>query len=172
MQFKNPLFIATIFTIGSLVTLSNATAETTTGEFKVGLTIQAACNLTAGSSSNIDLGIVSDGSIKKGTNNIFVACSTGIPYKIGLLARNDGGAGGVGVLKGAKNGGAISIIYKLTQDLNGDTPWGNTAGTNTVDGTGTGSLPSISYPVYATTVGSTNVVADTYSDTIDVTVTY
>lgn len=172
MQFNKPLMTATLITISSFATISSANAETATGEFEIGLVVQSVCNLTAGSSSNIDLGNVGDGSVKTGTNNISVACSTGTPYKIGFLARNDGGAGGVGVLKGTKNDGAISIIYKLTKDVAGVTPWGNTAGTNTMDATGTGFLAAVSYPVYATTTGSTDVVPDTYSDMVDVTVTY
>lgn len=172
MQFNKPLMTATLITISSFATISSTNAETATGEFEIGLVVQSVCNLTAGSSSNIDLGNVGDGSVKTGTNNISVACSTGTPYKIGFLARNDGGAGGVGVLKGTKNDGAISIIYKLTKDVAGVTPWGNTAGTNTMDATGTGFLAAVSYPVYATTTGSTDVVPDTYSDMVDVTVTY
>ncbi len=172
MQFKKYLMTATLITISGFATISGANAETATSDFKVGLVVQSICNLTAGSSSNIDLGNVGDGSVKTGTNNISVACSTGTPYKIGFLARNDGGAGGVGVLKGSKNDGAISIIYKLTQDLGGDTPWGNTAGTNTMGAIGTGLLVGITHPVYATTTGSTDVAPDTYSDMVDVTVTY
>lgn len=172
MKFKKSLVTATLITISSFATIYSANAETATGEFEVGLEVQSVCNLTAGSGSNIDLGDVNDGSVKTGTNNISVACSTGTPYKIGFIARNDGGAGGVGVLKGTKNDGAISIIYKLTKDVAGVNPWGNTAGTNTMDATGTGFLAAVSYPVYATTTGSTDVVPDTYSDMVDVTVTY
>lgn len=172
MQFKKNLFAATLLTIFSLVIISKATAEATTGEFKVGIVVQSVCNLTAGYGSNIDLGSVSDGSFKTETSNISVGCSTGTPYKIGFLARNDGGAGGVGILKGTKNGGAISITYKLTQDSSGAIPWGNTQGTNTMDATGIGLLVPTLYPVYATTTGSTNVIPDTYSDIVDVTVFY
>lgn len=170
MKFEKTLLTATMFIVGSLVATSNATAATDTGEFKVGLTVESICNLTAGSSSDINLGTVSDGSVKTGTNNISVACSTGTPYKIGFLLRNDNGAGGVGVLKREKYDG--NIIYKLTQDSTGTIPWGNTADTNTKNDTGTGLTTAISYPVYATTTGSTNVVPDTYSDIVDVTVTH
>ena len=172
MKFKKSLVTAILIAISSFATISSANAETATGEFEIGLEVQSVCNLTAGASSNIDLGDVNDGSIKTGTNSISVACSNGTPYKIGFIARNDSGAGGVGVLKGTKNSGAISIIYKLTQDAAGDIPWGNTANTNTVNATGAGFLAAVSYPVYATTTGSTDVVPDTYSDMVDVTVTY
>ena len=122
MQFKKYLMTATLITISSFATIYSANAETATGEFKVGLEVQSVCNLTAGAGSDIDLGSVSDGSVKTGTNNISVACSTGTPYKIGFLARNDSGAGGVGVLKGTKNYEQADEISTLHLDDKINTP--------------------------------------------------
>lgn len=173
MQVKKSLLTATLFSVASLVTISSATAAgPATGNFNVGLTVDSTCKLTAGSASDIVLTSATDGVVKKGTNNISVACSKGTEYKIGFIVNNDKAAGGVGILKGSKSDGAITIIYKLTKDEAGALAWGNTAITNTMDGTGTGMLSAISYPVYATTMGSTDVVPDTYSDTVNVTVTY
>ena len=173
MQVKKSLLTATLFSVASLVTISSATAAgPATGDFKVGLTIESTCKLTAGSGSDIVLTSATDGVVKKGTNNISVACSVDTPYTIGFIARNDGGAGGIGVLKGSKTSGSVTIGYKLTQDQAGTKAWGNTAVTNTMAGKGTGMLNAASYPVYATTTTSTDVIPDTYSDMVDVTVIY
>jgi spore coat protein U-like protein len=172
MQVKKSLLTATLFSVASLVTISSATAaDTATGNFNVGLTIESSCKLTEDSASDIDLTSATDGVVKKGNSDISVACSVGTPYTIGFIAGNDGGAGGIGVLKGLKEG-SVTIGYKLTQDLEGAAAWGNTAITNTVAGTGTGKLNAISHPVYVTTTTTTDVIPDTYSDTVDVTVTY
>ena len=168
MKFQKSLLTATLLAAGSLAAVSANAAGTATGDFKVLLTVESICNLTAGAASDINLGTVKDGTTKTGTNSIAVACSTGTLYKIGLKP-SDGSAGGIGVLTGPE---ASTIGYKLSKDADGKTPWGNTAITNTVDATGTGVLKPISYPVYATTTTSTDVMPGTYSDTVTVTVTY
>lgn len=168
MLFQKSLLTATLLAATSLTAISTANAATATGNFKVLLTVESICNLTAGTASDINLGTVKDGTAKSGTNSIAVACSTGTLYKIGLKP-SDSSAGGIGVLTGP---GVPTIGYKLSKDAAGTIPWGNTAITNTVDATGTGVLKPISYPVYATTTTSTDVIPGAYSDTVTVTVTY
>lgn len=168
MQFKKLLMTTVLLTFGSFNTISIANADTATGSFNVGLVVESICNLTAGSASNIVLGTVSDGSVKTGTNNISVACSTGTPYKVGLKPKGNGSAGGTGILKGP----GLDIAYMLTKDQAGSIAWGNTGITNTMDATGTGLLTPTAYPVYATTTSTTDVMPGIYSDTVDVTVTH
>ena len=97
MKFQKSLLTATLFTAASLTAISANATGTDTGNFKILLTVESTCNLTAGVTSDIDLGTVKDGTTKTGTNNIAVACSTGTLYKVGLKPGDDS-AGGIGVL--------------------------------------------------------------------------
>jgi spore coat protein U-like protein len=65
--------------------------------------------------------------------------------------------------------GSALVPYELYQVAGGTTFWGNTPGTDTVAGTGTGSAVPLSVHGKLT---STNFPAGTYEDTVTATVTY
>lgn len=160
------------------------TCATTTGlsfPFTVKATVAKSCTVSAGPSSDIQLGPVSGVAFSDtnltGTNSITLTCSGATPYNIGLRPSNNNTAG-VGVMA-AQNlspvtGNTDSVPYQLrsTAGMTG-TIWGNTATSSMVgngkSGTGTGSSQSI--PVYATTPNA-NFTPDTYADTVTVTVNY
>ena len=66
--------------------------------------------------------------------------------------------------------GAEFITYGLYRDTSRTLPWGDTSGTNTLGGTGSGITQSL--PVYARIPPQNTPTPGTYSDTIVVTVTY
>jgi spore coat protein U-like protein len=67
--------------------------------------------------------------------------------------------------------GGSGLSYSLYQNSTRTTNWGNTVGTDTVSGTGTGNAQALN--VYGRIPGSqTSVVPGSYADTITVTLTY
>jgi spore coat protein U-like protein len=88
-------------------------------------------------------------------------------YNIGL----DAGTGsGATVATRKLTSGSNTINYMLYCDSGRSIVWGNTVGTNTVSGTGSGDPQS--YTVYGRVPAQTTPAAGTYNDTITVTVTY
>ena len=66
--------------------------------------------------------------------------------------------------------GTGAVGYQLYSNATRTTVWGNTAGSNTVAGSGTGATQN--YTVYGLVPAQTTPAAGTYQDTITVTVTY
>lgn len=101
------------------------------------------------------------------TTTLGVQCSNGTPYNVGL----DGGQNSGNNINARKMVlGARSITYQLYQNAARSTVWGNTVGTNTVAGTGSGNSQSLT--VYGQVPAQTTPPAGTYNDVITVTVTY
>ena len=152
---------------------SPAAASTATGSFQITLTIQKACTVTAGSTSNIALGsVASTATNTLGNNTITVYCSKTTPYFIGLAPSNSNTAG-AGTLAGTGSN-TDTVPYQLSSTTGPTgTVWGNTATAasvgNGVSGTGTGL--SQTYTVYVT-VPSANYTPDTYTDTVSINVNY
>jgi spore coat protein U-like protein len=156
-----------------------AQAATATGSFQVQIEIQKSCTVTAGSGSNIDLGTVaSTATNSAGSNTISVNCTKSTPFFFGLApsASNGGTNSGSGAMAstGGVAGNTDKVAYQLRSTAGASgTVWGNTATTSTVGngvaGTGNGSAQS--HTVYAT-VPSANYAADSYADTVTVTVNY
>ena len=89
------------------------------------------------------------------------------PYNIGLSA---GTATGATVTTRQMTNGAATVSYALYSNAGMTTNWGNTVGTDTVGGTGSGNNQS--YTVYGQVPAQTTPAPATYTDTIVVTVTY
>ncbi|HEY1962441.1 MAG TPA: spore coat U domain-containing protein, partial [Rhizomicrobium sp.] len=91
------------------------------------------------------------------------------PWNVGL---NQGTFSGATVTSRKMSGpGSASLSYSLYQDAARTRNWGNTVGTDTVPGTGTGTAQSLT--VYGRVPGSqTAAVPGSYADTIVVTLTY
>lgn len=101
------------------------------------------------------------------TTSLGVQCSNTTPYNVGLDAGQNSG-GNINARKMVL--GANSIGYQLYRDATRTLVWGDTVGTNTVAGTGTGNTQNLT--VYGTVPVQTTPPAGTYNDTIVVTVTY
>lgn len=164
---KKTLLAAAVFAIAGFSTA--AIAATATSSFQVKLTIQSACAVTAGAGSLIDFSTQpSTATNLAGTSNISVTCSNSTPYNVGLLPTSTGGtANGTGNLVSGTTPDLVP--YRLWTNSAHSTAWGNTVGTNTLAGAGTGTAQTI--PVYAT-IASANFTPGAYVDTVTVTVTY
>lgn len=126
-------------------------AQTT---FDVKIEVLSTCSINA---TEIDFGRVNSGSVasdKTGTLN--VTCTNQTPYRVGLS--------GSGEMKNETDESS-SIAYELFQDVN--TRWDDEY---KYSNSGSGNVEAI--PVIAKVVGSTNVRAGNYKDTVTATVTY
>lgn len=170
LRFIAPLIVVPVVPV--------ANADTATGTFQVLITIQKSCSVTAGSSSNINLGSVNASATNTtGNSTISVNCSKITPYFIGLApsAANGGGTTGAGAMSSVANAALNTdkVPYQLNQISATGPVWGNTATTTTVGngvaGIGTGLAQT--YTVYAT-AASANFTPDSYADTVTVNVKY
>ena len=107
------------------------------------------------------------GTVTNATTTLQVGCSSGTPYNVGLDQGAHGGS--VTTRKMAGPGGAL-LGYSLSQNSGHTTNWGNTVGTDTVAGTGTGAAQPLT--VYGQLPAAKNVTPGNYTDTITATVTY
>lgn len=97
---------------------------------------------------------------------VSVTCTPDTDYSVSL----DGGlAAGTPTARKMSKGGE-QITYALYRDSARSQPWGDTINTDTVSGTGSGSVQL--YPVYARVPPQTTPSPGVYTDTIVVTVTY
>lgn len=146
-------------------------ADYAAGSFDVTATVSDSCAVTL---NDLDFGAYDAGSNKTGSTTLEITCTTGTAYKIGA----DKGANGADTANREMKltTGADLLAYTLTIGTNGGsnlgTNWGddNAGGTDTIDGTGTGAAVTVTIdgdiPV------SQYVTAGSYSDTVNVTVSY
>ncbi len=174
MLLKKTLLAAAVSAVAGLSL--NASANTATGSFTVTLAVANTCTVTTTAGSNITLGPVAAGGTTTMQSGVFaVVCSNGTAFTVGLAPSNANTAG-AGVLHGAIGGNIATIAYQLYQNAGGTTIWGNTAAVgnagNGESGTGAGVTTPQNFTVYANATGSTNVEADTYSDTVTITANF
>ena len=139
------------------------TAQTT---FRVTATVQAVCEITA---SDLAFGAYSaqSGSPLLGTTVLRATCTPQTTYNVGL---NEGTSPGATVNQRKMVSGANSLNYQLYSDSARSTIWGNTIGTDTVAGVGTGL--AVDHTVYGTVPAAQVVPAGNYADTITVRIYY
>ncbi|MFC3165944.1 Csu type fimbrial protein [Ciceribacter thiooxidans] len=144
-----------------------AQAQTATDIFTVRIQITAECLINSTTTLNFGAsGVLS--SATTGTSEITVQCTNGTTYNVGL---NEGlGIGATVASRRMTGPGSATVTYSLYSDVAHTTVWGQTIGTDTVSGTGTGA--SQVYTVYGQVPAQSTPAAGTYSDTITVTVTY
>ncbi|WP_188004076.1 spore coat U domain-containing protein [Psychrobacter sp. ANT_H59] len=159
---------AAVFAVGSFAVISSANAATDTGAFGVELAVTEICKVNSLTDTHkIDFGTFAAGATvtEASAAAISVNCSTGTGYNIGLLG------------SGSLSDGEVSpttVAYKLLKDTGG-AEWSNT-GTADVPGTGRGMAAEQgnSHTVYASILPGAidNLKAGTYTDTVNITVTY
>lgn len=160
---------ATALAITAMTASAPALAATTTTTFGVSATVEAQCTIT--SAAAMAFGTV--GSLASNvdkTSDIVIKCTNTTPFNIGL---NAGTATSATVTTRKMTGTGASpatLSYSLFSDSARTVNWGNTVGTDTKSGTGTGS--DATFTVYGRIPIQTAPKPDTYSDTITVTVTY
>lgn len=151
-----------------LVFVGPAGAATVNTSFLVQIIIQNSCVIT--SSNNLDFG--THGVLSSAVNvttTLSVQCTSGHPYSIGLSA--GGGAGATTAIRKMTGPapGFLTIDYSLYKDIGRTQVWGD-AGGELVSTSGTGS--SVSFTIYGRVPVQATPPAETYSDTVQVTVTY
>jgi spore coat protein U-like protein len=143
------------------LTISNTTRATS---FLVTAVIQTGCSISA---TNLVFGSYS-GTQLDGQSQVSVSCTTGLPWNVGL---NQGTRPGATVATRRMTGpGVSSMSYSLFRNSARTLNWGNTVGTDTVSGTGTGSPQSLT--VFGRVPGSQNLPPGGYQDTIVATITF
>ena len=149
-------------TVAILVTpLSGATAS---NSFVVSATIVAACTVSA---TNLNFGTYT-GVVTNLTSTVTATCTNTTPYNIGF---NAGTSVGATVTTRKMTGpGGITLAYSLFRNSTRTLNWGNTVGTSTLAGTGTGSAQVIT--VYGRIPAGTVPNPGAFSDTIVATLTY
>jgi spore coat protein U-like protein len=133
--------------------------------FTVSAVVARQCTVSATTLNFGNVGLLTAST--PGTSALSVQCASGSAYNIGLNAGLNGG-GNISARKMVL--GASSVGYQLYSNTARTTVWGDTVGTNTVAGTGSGLTQN--YTVYGSVPAQTTPVAGTYHDTITVTVTY
>jgi spore coat protein U-like protein len=102
------------------------------------------------------------------TTTISVTCTNTTSYNVGL---NAGTASGATVANRSMTGPAAALLgYKLFRDSGRTTNWGNTVGTDTLPGTGSGVNQTLT--VYGQIPAREFPRVGSYTDTIIATITY
>jgi spore coat protein U-like protein len=139
-----------------------------TQSLSVSMTITAQCIFT---STTPTLAFASNGVLTANvdaTATVSVQCTNSLPFNIGLDAGTT--TGGTTTTRLMAGGSSETIQYKLFQDANHMTNWGNTIGTDTNSLTGTGA--AVNYTIYGRVAPQSTPSASSYTDTVTITVTY
>lgn len=149
----------------SLSTSYYAATETTS--FTVSATVTDTCqSLTA---DNINFGNYNplSASNTDATGNIQITCTNNTSYSVAL---SSGGSGSYSTRQ-LNDGGSNNLNYNLYTSASYSTVWGDgTGSSDTVDQTGSGNQDTLT--VYGRLPAGQSVANASYSDTINVTVTY
>jgi spore coat protein U-like protein len=144
------------------------TNGTATATFTVSLTLQASCTIAAAPLNFGTQGVIA-AAINQ-TNNLTVDCTNTTPYNVGLDAGTvTGSTVAARLMAGTATGNTTTTVgFQLYQDAGRATVWGNTQGTNTVAGTGSGAVQTIT--VFGQVPVQTTPRPDTYSTVVTATV--
>jgi spore coat protein U-like protein len=137
-----------------------------TVNFDVTMKIIADCIISA---NNLDFG-QSQGVLATAVNvntTLSVTCTNTTPYNIGLNAGTGTGSTVAARLMSGTGANTSTVAFNLYQTA-GATNWGNTQGTDTKSGTGTGSAQTLT--VYGNVPAQATPQPDSYKSTITATV--
>lgn len=165
-QLFAALAIAAIVVPSGNVGAATYTNGSKTATFDVTLKIIADCTIAA---NPMDFG-QTQGVISTAVNvtsNINVTCSNTTPYNVGLSAGTGTGSSTSSRYMSGTGGNTGTVQFNLFQTA-GATNWGNTQGTDTQSGTGTGVIQPIT--VYGQIPVQATPAPDTYKSTITATV--
>jgi spore coat protein U-like protein len=147
------------------ITVSSPTGSFTpaTGSFSVTATVVPSCSITA---SALNFGAYT-GAAANATSTLTVQCASGTPYNVGL---NAGTASGATVTTRKMMNSSNALSYSLFSDSGRTKNWGNTVGTDTLGGSGSGTAQTLT--VYGQVPGGQKPVPGSYTDTVTATLTY
>jgi len=157
--------------VAPLVPLAQAAVYSTgtaTATFNVTLTLQANCAITANALAFGTNGVL--GTAINQQTTLSVTCTNTTPYNVGLDGGNVTGSTVTSrLMAGTATGNTGTTVgFQLYQDSGRTTIWGNTQGTNTVAGTGSGAAQTLT--VYGQVPAQTTPKPDTYQTTVTATV--
>lgn len=156
----------TLIGTASAAVYSNGTGTAT---FNVTLTLQANCVIAANPLAFGTAGVLTTAINQQTT--LSVTCTNTTPYNVGLDGGNVTGSTVTSrLMAGTATGNTGTTVgFQLYQDSGHTTVWGNTQGTNTVAGTGSGSAQTLT--VYGQVPAqSVTPKPDTYQTTVTATV--
>lgn len=162
MYMRKILKIA-IGVAGAASLATAASAGSVQANLAVGSSIVATCSI---STTAVAFGQYT-GSEILATGGVSATCVNGTDYDIGLDA---GLTTGATVTSRKMKSGANVLPYELYSNSDRTTNWGNTVGTDTVHGTGTGTSQNLN--VYAKLPAGSVPAAGTYSDTVKATISF
>lgn len=141
-------------------------SQSKTASFDVTMKIVADCTISA---TGIDFGQTRGvlASAVNGSSTINVTCTNTTPYNVGLNAGTGTGSSGTTRYMNGTGANTNTVKFNLYQ-AQGSTPWGNTQGTDTMAGTGTGSAQTMT--VYGEIPAQASPTPDSYKSTITATV--
>ena len=164
MQFR--LRSVAVFLLAALVLpVAFAPAATKTAKFNVTATVQSDCTVTATNLAFGSVGILQAN--VDATSTISITCTPNTAYQLGL---NEGTAAGSTVDARLMANGTATMQFQLFSDSQRTQIWGNTDGTNTVGGSGTGQASN--YTVYGRIPPQTAPAVGNYATEITATITY
>ncbi|SHN41828.1 Spore coat protein U (SCPU) domain-containing protein [Duganella sacchari] len=149
--------------VGGAAVYSNGNKTTT---FDVTLKIIADCTIAA---NTLDFG-QSQGVLATAVNvnsTLNVTCTNTTPYNIGLNAGTGTGSSVAARQMSGTGANTSTVAFNLNLTAGGGN-WGNTQGTDTLSGTGTGALQNLT--VYGVIPAQSTPQPDTYKSTITATV--
>ncbi len=157
--------VAPLVPLAEAAVYSNGTASAT---FNVTLTLQANCAISANPLAFGTNGVL--GTAINQQTTLSVTCTNTTPYNVGLDGGNVTGSSVTSrLMAGTATGNTTTTVgFQLYQDAGRTTIWGNTQGTNTVAGTGSGSAQTLT--VYGQVPVQTTPKPDTYQTTVTATV--
>jgi spore coat protein U-like protein len=150
-------------TVGTCATIGSSHA--TSAPFTATATDATNCAVNASTLNFGSAGVLR--SAVDATSSIIVTCTNALPYTIAL----DGGLSGASnPTQRVMSQASQNITYGLYRDSARAQPWGDSAGTNTAAGTGSGLAQTVT--VYGRVPAQTTPSPGTYSDTVVVTISY
>jgi spore coat protein U-like protein len=138
-------------------------AATANANLGVSASVAATCAITT---SAVAFGAYSGTQIDA-TGTVTANCVIGTPWNIGLGA---GTGTGATVSNRKMTSGANTLPYALYSDAGHSQNWGNTIGTDTLTGTGTGGTDG--HTVYGRIATGSVPAAGSYTDTVVATITF
>lgn len=163
MIIRKFLLITRLSVLSLLILSNKVSAQTTTayGSVTVQIVVQSSCSVAA---NTLSFGNYSVAAVNT-TTSLNVTCTNTTPYKVGLSA---GTGSGATVTTRKMTSGSKTLNYGLYQDAARTIVWGDTKGTDTVNGIGTGRPQAIT--VYGNIPENQSAAAGSYVDTITATV--
>ena len=160
------LFVFLLACLSVFFFASPTMALTATGNFTSQIIITANCSVGSTNALNFNTQGVLSANVDA-TATFAVTCTNSTTYNVGLDAGTT--TGGTTSTRLMVNG-ANTISYKMYSDSSHATNWGNTVGTDTVAGTGTGVAQALT--IYGRVPVQTTPAPATYTDLVTITVTY